>query len=799
MTVLVHAGRRHGAAFEHQVLAKLCDGLQPKDAPSTYDVSELSARISRRIASWNVEDDMPQLIMGLLGPDACEDWPTDPSFSVVCEIGPSARILVSITGTRDDAEQWAKRLAFRPEDVTFIPADGFRLHELDESLRARLAWAALDGPGPRAYVEEILASLRAGSGSHLEALLSTLAHAFAPLGSSDAAQLLGVEEAEVTAWFDTHGAALDRLIEPCEGDTFRFRHEALRAAWKATAAERTASVQSRFAAAAREVVLAHVGGNTQTTPCADTYLRRYAGAHLLESGAPDAELLELCDPRWALPRSREDLRARRAELEQIRWRLAAPLEDLGASSVTPDALPPLVRVELSRGALTTIHRGWDEGGAQAEAAWSDIERALAVALFSLAAHASPSLRANLEARALDVVRRTGAAWRGDGWEDALALVSAARAASEHEAATFARWAVAATWRAERGPDIYLRVWLTAANLLPPSEAEALVQQAIERALSSAKPGGALAQLATADGLGEDQALALFRAAMSLPPTSRANALAPLLRVLPDEERVRAVSPSFDAFFVEYDENAERHDTDACTAALLPYLGLTELSKLLDGALPTPGALAVRFAELGAPGRTLDVIKQRCGGGIFAAHPLLLAAATKGGRSLVRAAREAVTSLDPAWVATKLVRDHAPEAIQVLGLDAAVDVAERGGGSSEYTRVTALVALCHAAPEPSRPALAARAVAAYRDDRDTDGLESVVRCAPWMSLADAAWLFAVSLGDAADQLTLVSTLSRWGGVAQLAPIIARIGGNDALAAVADVLPEALRWTERADAG
>ncbi|WP_437812869.1 hypothetical protein [Sorangium sp. So ce1078] len=479
-----------------------------------------------------------------------------------------------------------------------------------------------------------------------------------------------------------------------------------------------------------------------------------------------------------------------------RW-MSAPLGASEAMEIPSDALSSFVEVALAQGALATLHRSWPPEADQAdEEAWNDTERALAVSLFALAARASPSLRASIEARALDVVRRTGAAWRGDGWEDALAWLTAARAASGDEASTIARWAVSATWRAEGGPDSYLSAWLTAADFLPQSEAEALVQQAVERALSSAKPGQALARLAAAGGIGQNQALALFRAAVSLPLTSRANALAPLLPVLPDEVRARAVSMSFDAFLADHDEDAERHDTDACTAALLPFLGLAELSRLLDEALPSPSALAVRFAELGAPERALGIVRELCGSGIFAARPLLCAAAAEGGRSLVQAARDAVASLDPPWAAAGLVCDHPAEAIQVLGIEAAVEIAEGGGGGgSEAARIMALAALCVAAPEPSRPALAARAVAAYQEDRGTEGLESVVRCAPWMSPATAARLFVVSLGDAAEDVTLVSTLSRWGGVEQLAPLIARAGGDDALAAIASVLPEALQWTSR----
>ncbi|WP_437947201.1 hypothetical protein WME98_41330 [Sorangium sp. So ce296] len=135
----------------------------------------------------------------------------------------------------------------------------------------------------------------------------------------------------------------------------------------------------------------------------------------------------------------------------------------------------------------------------------------------------------------------------------------------------------------------------------------------------------------------------------------------------------------------------------------------------------------------------------------------------------------------------------------LGLDASVEIAERGGSSGQ-ARIAALAALCCAAPAPSRPALAARAVAAYRESGDTDGLETVIRCAAWMSPHDAAWLFARSLGDAAGSVTLASTLSGWGGVKMLAPLVARIGGDSALAAVADALHGAdawLAWMESGD--
>ncbi|WP_437899191.1 hypothetical protein [Sorangium sp. So ce124] len=790
--------------FEQEVLAQLAASLWPGDAPFTDDVDELCARRLNRIASWDAENGKPPVIIALLGLDTCVDWPDDPDASVLGEPGPSVHVLVGVSGTREMAEQWAERLAFRHDNVAYIAVEGFRLHEIAPALRDRLAWAALDGPGPRAYVEELLASLRARSASRLEALLSILAHAFAPLGTSDAAQLLDVEETDVTAWLDAHGEIIDPLIERCEGDALRFRHEALRAAWEAADGQRTASCERRFAAAARQIVLARASGSAQELR-AGAYLRRYAGAHLLASKASDAELLALCDPRWAWPCSREDLAARREDLRWVRQKLAAHVEDPGAGSASPDAISRLVRVALSQGALATLHDAWrkrDEcwDGHPIEAPWEGTARALAVAFFGLAEHASPLLRERLAARALDVVRRTGAAWRGDAWEDTQALLTAARAASGDDAATFARWAVAATWRGEKGPDRYFDVWLTAAAFLPASEADVLLQQVIERARSNPNPGSTLGCAGRARGLRREHALTLFHAAMSLPPRSRANALAPLLPRLPPEERAVAISVSFEAVVDLLDVEGERLDYEGYAEALAPYLDLPELVRLLDEASHFMGpALSARFAALGEPARALEAIERLCFEGIDSARPLLRAAALAGGGPLVDAARRMVSTVKPEWVPVVLVREQPSAAIQVLGFEAALSIAENESDeTSQYARIAAFTSLCRVAPEASRPSLAARAVAAYREDSDPDALGGLVDCAPWLSLEDAAWLFATSLGNTGSGDTLKWTLGRWGGVGHLARLIARIGGDDALAAAADVLPEALRWASQAEA-
>ncbi|WP_148313641.1 hypothetical protein [Sorangium cellulosum] len=890
--VLVRGGRAAGAPFEQEVLARLADGLWPDDAPHAEDRQGLCELLANEIANRDAEDGEPALLLGIVGPDACADWPEERERSVLGELGPSVRVLVSVSGPREAAERWAERLAVDVSTIAWVPVSGFRLDEIDAPLRDRLAWAAIDGPGPAAIVEATMGALRERGAARLEALLSIVARAFAPLDLGDAAALLDEKEAELAAALDARRAALDPVIAWEERwSALRFRHEALRAAWVAASEDGAARCERRFVEAARALLGArarasgrlpedraagylrrYAGDHLRTSgaPPADLlalcdprwawpsslgdlaarraelrrlrrlvatpleaagapleaagapleaagagrlpedraagYLRRYAGDHLRTSGAPPADLLALCDPRWAWPSSLGDLAARRAELRRLLEAAGAPLEAAGApleaagaGEALAEPVPRLVRVALAQGALGTLHRAGDPRDTRpGDVARGDAERALAAALLALSARASGRPGEEIAARARELVRRRGAAWRGDPWNDAQALLAAARASSGDDAASFARWAVSATLRDEQGPG--LPVWLAAARFLPPSEAEALVAEAVERARSDARPGNALAQLAAAPALDAGQTRSLFRAAMDLPPGSRVNALAPLVRALPEEERSRGVSALFDALLDGAGADGEPIDTASCTEALAPFLGLPEVSRLLDDPMTGMGApLAVRLAELGETARALDVIEQLCGAGVHGAGPLLRAAATRAGRPLVHAAREAVASLQPAWAAAALVADHAAPAIDALGLDASVEIAERGGSSGQ-ARIAALAALCCAAPAPSRPALAARAVAAYRQSGDTDGLETVIRCAAWMSPHDAAWLFARSLSDAAGSVTLASTLSGWGGVEMLAPLVARLGGDGALAAVADALHGAdawLAWMESGD--
>ncbi|WP_437634675.1 hypothetical protein [Sorangium sp. So ce854] len=358
LNLLVHAGRVSGAAFEEEVLARLSAGPWPEG--TGFDEVHFGVRTSlvNRIMNWDGEDGQPQLLIGLIAPDACVDWPDDPRRSVLDEPGPAARVLVAVSGTRDVAERWAERLGLRAAHVTYVSVDGFRLEEIDPSLRAHLAWAAVDGPGPRAHVDAIARSLRDRGAAPMEALMTTLACAFASLDVTELAPLLGAQVAEVTGSLATHREAVESVLQwREEGHRIGFRHETQRAAWAAAHPEQVALAEQRFAEVARAFVRTWESVDTAEKG-AVTYLRRYAGDHLVSCGTPRADLLALSTPRWAWPRSREDLAARRAELGRVRRYMAAPLFASDAVAIPSDALSSFVRVALAQGALATLHRAW---------------------------------------------------------------------------------------------------------------------------------------------------------------------------------------------------------------------------------------------------------------------------------------------------------------------------------------------------------------------------------------------------------------------------------------------------------
>lgn len=789
-TVSMRIGRAEGNAFEHTVLARIAAGLWPEETDRADDPRDLRHRVSNALANWDVEDDDPELILALLGIDACLDWPLDERTSALADLGPSARVIVTVSGSLEEAEAWARRLGIRPSDVAWVKVEGLTLSEVDARARERLAWAASSGPGPRAFIEGVLRGLLAQDASRLSDLVSLLSVTFGPIDFSDAANILDTGEAMLRVLLKDHRAAARALLGwEDDGRALRFRHEALRAAFTHLDEAQSSAAEERLVAASRRTARAYMKGAS-----IPGYLRQHAGDHLLSREGAPALLGKLGNPRWAWPRSLEDLAARRAELRRARRALSAPFREMSDTDAALEALPHFTRIGLSQGALGTIYRTWaEERSPTAEtksARWVGVEPALALAYLALADQTSPPLRLTLTRRALKRARA-----HAEGWHDTEALLALSRVAPRDEAARYARAAVIAADHDDRRPSA--AVWIDAARYLPPDDEQALTYRAIERASAEPQPGGALGSLGRTEGLHEAQALLLYQAALSLPRGARANALSPLLRLLRDDERNHAKAAILEDLKEGAEAPSENLDYEGIGRAVAPWLSLREVSSLLAASAGGMGeVLAVRLAELGKEERTIKVIAQRVGEGAYAARPLLRAAvATRAaaGRTRIKALARAVAASLPGTAALALLRDEASAAIKVLGLKASCAMVDRfSEASSASARIAALAALCRAAPAKARPRLAERAILIARKDADPDALDDLIACARWMKVTDAAWLFAVSLGDAAGSATLTSMLSGFGGIAHLAPLVAQFGGDAALAEVARALGAVRRW-------
>ncbi|MGK3959320.1 hypothetical protein WMF38_40530 [Sorangium sp. So ce118] len=99
----------------------------------------------------------------------------------------------------------------------------------------------------------------------------------------------------------------------------------------------------------------------------------------------------------------------------------------------------------------------------------------------------------------------------------------------------------------------------------------------------------------------------------------------------------------------------------------------------------------------------------------------------------------------------------------------------------------------ALPEPTRVEAARRAVLAFEaGGHDADALGDLCEAAPWMSPAEAARQLSTSLLEASGIPSLAGVFHGWASVAQLAGVVRRAGGEEAVLAVAEEVAFAGRW-------
>jgi hypothetical protein len=117
---------------------------------------------------------------------------------------------------------------------------------------------------------------------------------------------------------------------------------------------------------------------------------------------------------------------------------------------------------------------------------------------------------------------------------------------------------------------------------------------------------------------------------------------------------------------------------------------------------------------------------------------------------------------------------------------------RLAGSTEgVLRVTAFAAIVPHLPEALRERAVAEVMDAYWQHGDDDTLRSVLACAPWMALDNAACVLCDVLGNRW-QKDFENLLIGWGGLTDFAPLLRRLGGSAAIVGAASAIAEVGRW-------
>lgn len=506
-------------------------------------------------------------------------------------------------------------------------------------------------------------------------------------------------------------------------------------------------------------------------------VRRHGSAHLALGGAPVSSMLAFTEPSWVEAISAEALACALTDLRRLRDRIGEEVERCGA--LPPTLAAALVRCAAAQGAAATLGDAepWASSDADLEAPQLEANAARAFALIALAREVSPPARAGVLERAFGITEGTGARWSSPA-----ALIAVAEAAEGERRIRIARAALEAARRAE-GEDA-LRGIVAAAGLLPEEDAQEIAAEAIERA------GGAPAALVPGPGGSQGSAVALERASRSSPAPQRIRLLARLLAALPAEARARAVQEIerlWEPWCLESKEEAE---------AVAPYLSERLLERALEEVPVWPvHALAARLASLGREAEAHALVLRWAGSSAaYRADALLRLGETLAPeRRPVDEVRALFEELAPEE-RCRLIKEHPAVSAAILGVEAVLRAVEDYvDPSGSYLRIVALARLATALPEPMREEAARRALLAFEaGGADTDALGELCGAAPWMSAAEAARLVSASLFDASGAPSLAGVFQGWASVAQLAGVIRRAGGEEAVLAAAEEVTLAGRW-------
>jgi hypothetical protein len=795
VAAFIPIGRATGLALPAQVLGLLAAMLKEnEEPPAPADPKRLRWAIRLAILNGRDEDEAPWLIV-LDGVDELVCTPVEPNFDAVKDVGSRTHVLASVTGGIDEAHAWCKRLGWKVEETTFVALEALTPEEAEAIGVFPLARFTSNAAGAEALVVDLREALRElPRGAEVERALTTLARLLGPVSSLSLDVLAGSGSAAAVKTEQDRLTPLLRWL-PGPEERVTFAHEPLRAAWE----HQTASEDERVEVHILEV-LETVLTDSRFFGLYD-YAFSYGSVHMALAGAGADALARFVEPRWAHATSPTRASQIFADLRLARRALnKAFLDAIAEDTWGPDApwaLGKMARCTLAR--ASNEERAAEERWAELplladDKARAELEAAQAEALYGLAESASADLQKTLLVEAIE--RASGIGPRGPVTPR---LVGIAQDAARKGKLDLAHAALERLARLDDELDdegeAVLHFVVPLVALLPGEDAERWIRDAFTRARRKRRPREACARLVPSGGLTEEIARALRHAAAAEAPENSVDLLGRLIPWLPAEEQRAALTEVLAAYERSMADPEAPIGLDESTRTMLtPYLSEEQARvRLADVPIWSVSALAERFASLGHIGEAKALIDRWLEAPMYREPAILRVAAVvppEARPALAAELEERMAALDEAQRA-RLVREAPGAAVLVLGPDVTLAAAS-GCASFAYGAVIALAAVTPHLPEARRPEATRLLMERYRQEPDSDALAEVVSLAPWITRADAAFLVTESLGEVVARQTMVEVLSSWGSLAQLAPLIARAGGDAALEAAAAQVREAGQW-------
>jgi hypothetical protein len=771
--VRIAIGPRYGTNFARDFILCLAAALWPDDGPFTAEPIHLRQWVLSQLWNWSVDNERPLLLI-VSDLDLCLDASAAGGAWRFGELGEGVRALFSLSVGREAMAAWVERLSLPVTSVAFVALDVEAT--TDAARRAREASVSANG-----FASELLCALGA------------LATSLEPISLADLARTIGLDEHAVGQILDAEAVALREILDLAQlPQRIRFRDREQQASWAAL-------VEPSVRAGARrlhDAALAYIS-KLDAASLSSAYFRRNAVAHLFIGEAPTGVLVRVCEPEWCWPSSLDDLVDRRSDLDHVRLRCVERTERKEHSAIVG-----LTSIALAQGALSSLLAAdWPSSG-RGKLRGPGEDSALFGARSALAQQASQTVADRLRARADERALLSYEEWTAPG-----ELVALAEGRNDGLSSTIAGRAVEVLRASDGG--LLTPLSLRVARLLPESHSAALLTELVGLIRTAAEPSKALTALLRPSSATEPvkleatQVEALFQMARTLSRNSAANALALLFPSLEGDAKIAAIDVIYEVLLDDVDAEAasdepsasESFDATLALDAVASSLTEQQTLRLVDNPRWSGlgEGLARRLAELGRTERIPEVVTTLCGEGGYAGPAWLLASAASSDHRLDSEVLAVLDALDDAQ-RLGLVTRYPAAALRLVGVERAIEFARAASNSSGYACIAALAALCLASPTPDRPLLAELAAQAYFDDWDTDALELVVGVSAWFSADTALRLYASAAGIVADGDGISVALQGWGGVQQLAPLLARIAGDPLLEAVCAALDLVERWAE-----